>query len=163
MILPDTQREVKCKTCGKTAYRQELPVYHPGQATHMVIYETHDPALNGKAHNAALNRMEKFYKRVHQLRADLNGLPRDERAVEALDVKAEFIEFDFGPVMPDACHVRVEVIPYGYLKAFSHTAEVKLEQRKLKGLRADWLLKEFKKAAEPAIELLKARRASGEI
>lgn len=148
MIPLDKQTQVICATCGLTAYRQELPVKHHGQGGHQVVYETHDPSLSSPDHQAALRRMDEFFSRVHALQKQLNQLAREDRIVG----QGEFIGFDFGPVRPDACNVREDVVPLGDFRIVGQVTEIALPPRPIDRIEPDSLMAEFISAVSERLD-----------
>jgi hypothetical protein len=153
----DVESPVSC-SCGEMAIRRTVQVRHETKGARMVSYDTHDPNFLGADNLAAMNRMDTFHERLHDLLSELKALSTDDRKLSS----GMIIDFDIETIHPDACNVRTDIVSTASIQAFGLRAEVRLTQRPLKEQTAASILADIKEASLPQIERLKAIKANGD-
>lgn len=160
MIVAERESHVICETCGQPAIRRTVEVRFAGKGGAGVSYDTHTRSLTDDEHHAAIQRMEGFFQRVFELRAELNvaGAADQHQQMEFGTIQS----YDIDTVHPDACSRRSEVRVVALVRAFGMATTATGPVIPLVDLTAESARSSVQGEAEACARQLKARFDKGQ-
>lgn len=155
MIKCDSDRIVRCATCGRDAICRQREVRHPNTGARYLDFDSHweetDPRFV-----EMMTRVDTFHERLHELQMEIKRACLSDR-----NLPITFTDAELESIKPTACLVRTTIIPTALVTAFGKQAEIRLPARELAEATAIAIIDELKAAAMNELENLRARFEQG--